>query len=117
MREPARDIVEQLFLAAEEMRGAGDVEEEAIRAALLVPRRDRGRIARRPQREPPQRRVIGGGIGIVHLERTGFGARIRERIADQETFRLGRRIHGGDAGNAGGIDHKNEGPGGINRRG
>ncbi len=60
--------------------------------------------------------MIGGRIGIVHLQRTGFGARIRERIADQQTFRLGGRIHGGDAGNAGGIDHKNEGPGGINRR-
>ena len=48
--EPEGKIGEQLFLAAEEMRGAFDVEEKPVGAVLLVPGGSGRRIARRPQR-------------------------------------------------------------------
>ncbi len=69
-REPCRqsekrksmlEVGEQPLFAAEQMGGAGHVEEEAVRA-VLGPRRDRGRIAGRPKGKTPQRRVVGGGI-------------------------------------------------------
>ena len=45
-------IGEQLLLAAEQMRRAGDVEEKTVGAVVLVPRRDGRRVARRPQGQP-----------------------------------------------------------------
>ena len=59
------------FLAAEQMRGAFDVEEKTVGAVLLAPiRTGRGgrRIARRPQRQAAQRGIVGGGIDGAHLQ-------------------------------------------------
>jgi len=47
-------------LAAKEMRGAGDVDEEAIRR---IERNKRTVAAQRPGREALERRSIGGGVG------------------------------------------------------
>ena len=106
--EPVRKIGEQRLLAAEEMRGAGDVEKKAVRAVLLAPGRDGRRVARRPQRQAPQRGSVGGGIGGAHLQHAGLGARIGHLIADHQPFRFGRRVQGGDARPAGGIDGEDE---------
>ena len=59
------EIGQQLRLAAEEMRAARDVEEQAVGAAGLVPGRHDGRIAQAPQRQPAQGGGVGGRIGIA----------------------------------------------------
>ena len=46
--KPGRKIGEQFLLAAEQMRGAFDVEEKTVGAVFLAPRRSGRRIARRP---------------------------------------------------------------------
>jgi hypothetical protein len=46
--QPRGEIGDQFVLAAEQMRRAFDVEEEAVGAVLFVPRRSGRRIARRP---------------------------------------------------------------------
>ncbi len=70
--QPQRKIGQQSLLAAEEMRGAFDVEEKTVGAVffapkILAPRRSGRRIARRPEREAAQRGVIGGGIDRAGL--------------------------------------------------
>ena len=58
----------QHLLAAEEMRGAFDVEEKTVGAVLLAPGRGGGRIARGPKRHAPQRGAVGGGVDGAHLQ-------------------------------------------------
>src|SRR6202011_6232998 len=84
-------------------------------AVLLVPGRGGGRVARRPQGKPPQRRIVGGRIGGAHLQVLGLGARIRERLADFDSFRLGGCVQGGDARRARHIGGEDERPRRINR--
>ena len=115
LREPRFEIGDQLRLAAKEMRGAGDVEKQSVGAAPLVEGRDRGRVARRPQREPSQRRVVGGRIGGAHLQALGFCARVRERLADADAVLLGGRVRGSDARRAGDVGGEDEGARRINR--
>ena len=81
--QPERKIGQQSLLAAEEMRGAFDVEEKTVGAVFLSPGRSGRRVARRPERQPPQRRVIGGAIDRAGLHLAGFGARIGERFAER----------------------------------
>ncbi len=113
--EPGRKIGEQSLLAAEQMRGAFDVEEKTVGAVLLIPGRGGRRIARRPQRQAAQRGVIGGGIDGAHLQKSGFRARVGQRLAEREPCGFCRLVQGGDARPAGGGHGKNERPVRINR--
>ena len=90
-------IGEQLFLAAEQMRRAGDIEEKTVGAIGFVPRRGSRRVARRPQRQAPQRGIVGGGIGVAHLQKFRFGPGVGQQVAGREAGGLRRRVQGGDA--------------------
>jgi hypothetical protein len=63
-----RNIVQEFRLAAEEMRGAGYIQEEAVDAVLLAPHRDRGRVAAGPSRKPAQGGLVGWRIEGTHLQ-------------------------------------------------
>ena len=114
--EPAREIGEQHLLAAEQMRGAGDIEKEAVGAALRIETGDGGRIARRPQRELAQGGIVGGGFGGANLQKIRSGARIRQPVAGGQSFLLRGFVQRCDAGRVRCIDGQNERARGINRR-
>ena len=101
-------IGEQLLLAAEQMGGACDVEEKTVGAVVFVPRRGGRRVARRPQRQAPQRGIVGGGIGVAHLQKFRFGPGVGQQVAGREAQNLGRRVQGGDARAACGNDSEDE---------
>ena len=101
-------IGDELFLAAEKMRGAFDVEEKTVGAVLLAPRGGGRRIARRPQRQATQRGVIGGGIDGAHLQHAGFRPRVGQWLADREPSRFRRLVQGGDARPAAGGNGEDE---------
>src|SRR4029077_3327034 len=95
-------VGEQSLLAAEQMGGAGDVEEKTVGAVGFVPNlpaqwRGGRRVTRRPQGEPSQRRIVGGGIGVAHLQKSRFGPRIGQQVAGRRARGLRRRVQGGDA--------------------
>ncbi len=90
-------IGEQLLLAAEQMRCARDVEEKTVGAIVLAPRRSGRRIARRPQRQAPQRGIVGDGIGVAHLRKFRFGPGVGQQVADRKPRGLRRFVQGGDA--------------------
>ena len=118
--EPGGKIGDEALLAAEQMRGAFDVEEKTVGAVLLAPdilAQGRGgrRIARRPQRQAPQRGVIGGCIDGAHLQGSGFRPRVGQRLAAREPRGFGRLVQGGDARSAGGGNGEDERPVRINR--
>ena len=75
------EIGQQLRLAAEQMRAARDVEEQAVGAAGLVPRRHDRRVAQAPQRQLAQGGGVGGGIGIARLQVEHLGAGVGEQLA------------------------------------
>ena len=90
-------IGEQFLLAAEQMRCARDVEEKTVGAIVLAPRRSGRRVARRPQGQAPQRGIVGGGIGVAHLQKFRFGPGVGQQVAGREPRGLGRLVQGGDA--------------------
>ena len=79
------------------MRAARDVEEQAIGAARLVPRRHDRRIAQAPQRQLAQGGGIGGRIGIARLQVEHLGAGIGEQLAFHEAALPGRAVERDDA--------------------
>jgi len=86
--KPVRQIGNESFLTAEQMRGAFDIEEKAVRAIRLAPNllaqwRGGRRIARRPQCQTAQRVIIGGGIDGAHLQVARFCARVGQRLAQR----------------------------------
>ena len=102
------------------MAGAFDVEENTIGAVVLAPKisaqgRSGRRVACRPEREPPQRGIVGGGIDGAHLQNIRFRPRVGQRLADGKPRRLRRLVQGGDARTAGAGDGKDEGPLRIDR--
>ena len=113
--EPVRQIGHEPFLAAEQMRGAFDVEEKTVGAVLGIPGRGGRRIARRPQRQTAQRGIIGGGIDGARLQLARFGARVGQRLAEHKTCGLCRLVQGGEARPSGGGHGKDEWPFRINR--
>ena len=84
---------------------------------LLAPGRDGGGVARRPQRQTPERGVVRCRIGRADLQRRDFRARIGKQIVHREAFRIGGFVQRRDARPTGGLDHENERAIGINRRG
>ncbi len=54
------------------------------RRCLSSPRRSGRRVARRPQRQPAQRGIVGGGIDGAHLQKTRFRPRVGQRLADRQ---------------------------------
>jgi hypothetical protein len=59
------------------MRRAFDIEEKSVGAVLRAPNisaqwRSGRRIARRPERQPPQRGVIGGFVDLAGLQIIGL---------------------------------------------
>ena len=114
--QPGRKVGDEPFLAAEQVRCALDVEEKSVGAVFRTPRRSRRRIARRPQRQMPQRGGIGGSIGCAHLQMACLGARICQRLAEYEALGFGRFVQGGKARPAGRGKDKDERTFGINRR-
>lgn len=115
--QPLGEIGEQRVLSAEEMRRTRDVEKESIRAVRLAPRRHEGRVARGPQREPLQRRIVGNGIDVAHLQHACFRPRIGDEILLGQSFRFRRFVQGGNARPAGSLDGEDKGPLWINRFG
>ena len=113
----ATQIGDQRRLAAEEMAGARDVEEEPVGAVLLIPGAGRGRVAGCPERETVERRGIGLWIEIAHLQ----PARLRPRVGDPfscgDALGASGLVESRDLGAAGGVERENEGPGRINRLG
>lgn len=106
--EPMGQIGQQHLLAAEQMGGTRDIEEEAVGAVLRPPRRDGRRIPRRPQRQAAQGGRVGNRIDGADLQGPGFRAGVGEQVAGQESAFFGRRVHGSDAGPAGRIDGEDE---------
>ena len=91
------EIGQQPRLAAEEMRAPRDVEEQAVGAACLVPRRHDRRVAQAPERQLAQGGGIGGRIGIARLQVEHLGAGIGEQLAFHETALPRRAVEGDDA--------------------
>ena len=118
--QPFGKVGDQSVFAAEQMCRAFDVEEETVAAVLVVPeipapwRRGR-RIARRPQRDAAQRRIVGRGIERVHLKPFRLGAGVGEWFPDRKALRFRRRVQGGDMQAAARRDNKDEGPLRIHR--
>ena len=108
--QPRGKIGDEALLAAEQMRRAFDVEEKTVGAVLLVPRRGGRRIARRPQRKPAQRRIVGGGVDGAHLQKSRFRPRIGQRLAGRKTCGFRRFVQGGDARPAGSGHGQDERP-------
>ncbi len=80
---PAQRIgyhLQQRALAAEQMRAAGDVEEQPVRRI----ERDQRREAVAPVGDVVQRLQVSGGIGIVDREFRTYRTRIGERQADRQ---------------------------------
>ncbi len=99
------------------MRGAGNIKKETVGAILLAPGRDGGGVARRPQRQAPQREIVRCRIGRADLQRRDFRARIGKQIVHRETFRIGGFVQRRDARPARCLDREDERKIGINRRG
>ena len=95
--EPLRNIRKQAFLAAEQVRTAGDVEKQSVGAAGLVPGGRPRRIAQGPQRKLPECCGVGGRVSIACLQVEDLGARIREQVADREALLARRLVAGKDA--------------------
>jgi len=110
-------IGEQLLFAAEKMRRAFDIEKETIGAVSFAPRRSGRRVTRRPQREAAECGVIGGGVDRAGLHLAGFGARVRQRLAERKPRGFGCFIERGDARSARAGDGEHERRVRINRRG
>ena len=95
--KPRGKIGDELLLAAEQMRGAFDVEEKTVGAVFLAPGRGGRRVARRPQRQPAQRGIVGGGIDGAHLQqnrfrpRVGQGSPSRNPAASAASFKAAMR--------------------------
>jgi hypothetical protein len=117
LRKPQGQIGEQFFFAAEKMRRPFDIEEQAVGAVLFAPGRGGRRVARRPQREAAERCVIGCGIDRARLHAAGFGARVRQRLAERKPRGLGRFVQRGDARSARSGNGKHKRFVRINRRG
>ena len=98
--QPRGEVGEQAFLAAEQMAGTFDVEEKTIGAVLLAKseKARRWRVARRPQGQAAQCRIVGGGIHRAHLQKIGFRPRVGQRFAERKSavrpLRSGRRCAG-----------------------
>ena len=113
--KPFGKIGDEAFLAAEQMRGAFDVEEKTVGAVVFAPKipaqwRGGRRVTRRPQSEPPQRGIVGSGIHRAHLQKTRFRPRIGHGLADRKSRRLRRLVQGGDARASGAGNGKDERP-------
>ena len=108
MIESMREIGEQFLFAAEQMRRAGDIEKESIRAVLFAPERDSGRVARCPQCKTPQGGIVGGRIDGTNLQHRTFRPRVGELVANHQSLFLRRHIQGGDARSAGSIGGEDE---------
>ena len=109
------EVGQQFCLAAEQMRGALDVEEKTVGAVLRVPGRRGRRIARRPQRQAAQRGVVVGRFDGVHLQVARFRACIGQRLAGHKPRGFGRRVQGGDARTLAAAIDQNKRPVRINR--
>ncbi len=104
--QPCGEVGDQAFLAAEQMAGTFDVEENTIGAVVLAPkvsaqRRGGWRVACRPQCQAAQCGIVGGGIHRAHLQKIRFRPRVGQRFADGKPGRLRRFVQGGDARAAG----------------
>ncbi len=108
MAEPLRQIGQQFFFAAEQMRCAGDVEEKSIGAVLFTPQRHRRRVARRPQRQLTQRGIVRGRIGGIHLQPVDLGAGIGHLFADIQPGVFSRLIERRDPCAAGSLDGEHQ---------
>ena len=117
MAEPGGKIGDELLLAAEQMRRAFDVEEKTVGAVVSskFQRRSGRRVARRPQGEPAQRGIVGGGIDGAHLQNARFRPRVGQGFADRKSGLLRRLVQGGDARTAGAGNGKDERPVRIDR--
>ena len=113
--ETMRKIGNELFFSAEERSRARDVEEKAVGAILFIEGRDRGRVARRPERQMLEGDRIAFRIGGFDLQELSLGARIAHAIADIYSQGFGRRIGGGDARAARRLGGEHEGAFRIDR--
>ncbi len=118
--QPCGKVGDQFFFATEQMAGPFDVEENTIGAVVLAPKisaqgRSGRRVTRRPEREPPQRCIVGGGIRGAQLQKIRFRPCVGQGFADRKPRRFRRLVQGGDARAAGAGDGKDERPLRIDR--
>ena len=107
--EAAVEIGDQPRLAAEQVGCAGDVDEQAVGAARLVPRSHDGRIAQAPQGEPAQGLGIGGRIGLARCEIEHLGAGVGDEVARAEAALPGGAVERDDARPSGAGGDEGEG--------
>ena len=91
--EPPHQIARQRRLAAEQMRAAGDVEQQPVRR--IEP--DQRRIAVAPVGDRFEQREVGMRVRIRDRDPRMHRARVGERHADLEAERRRGVVHGGKA--------------------
>ena len=88
--KPPHEIARERLLAAEQMRAAGDVEQQAVRR--IEP--DQRRIAVAPVGDRFEQREIRALVGLHDRDRRMHRARIRERHAGAQAERRRGVVHG-----------------------
>ena len=93
LEKAGKNLVLHGALAAEEMRAAGDVEEQPV---LAVNRHQR-RIAVAPVGKPFEQAAVSFRVGLHHIDRRVHGARIGNAHAALQFERLSPLVEGCDA--------------------
>ena len=93
LAQPPHQIARERRLAAEQMRAAGDVEQQAVRR--IEP--DQRRVAVAPVGDRFEQRDVGARVGLRDRDRRMHRARIRERHAGAQAERRRGVVHGARA--------------------
>ena len=91
------EVGEQVRLAAEQVGRTGDVDEQAVGAAGLVPGGGEGGVAHGPQRQPVEGGGVGRRIGLADLQVEDLGAGVGEEVAGDKPAPSCGWVEGDDA--------------------